>query len=901
MTSFEETLISAALFTPSSVRAPDAWVGHLPFAAWLVRDVAPKILVELGTHSGNSYFSFCQSVAQAGLSTQCYAVDTWQGDEHAGYYDDTVYALVKAHNTENYAGFSHLMRMLFDEAVASFADGSIDVLHIDGLHTYEAVRHDFETWAPKLAPGAVVLFHDTVVQERGFGVWKFWQELQEKYPANLGFLHSNGLGVLQLNNAPGDKKRAWLQADYSGRPLFADYFAALGAHSLKNYAFDALTAQFKNHLNEQEKTRHDLALAVSRLEAMRNSTLWRATRPVRVVLGAPVVRALRTNLRRVMPAALRAKALQVFQRHTSAPVQMPALTPTGWYEKFRRGAKYRQVRWRGAVRFSVLLPITPAKPEWLNQAIASVVDQTYPHWELICVDAGSGAPALREIVEKAAWQDARVKSIVLAQREGVAQAVNAALAQAEGAYVLVLGQDDVLEPHALARLADAAFAEESDVLYGDAVVTGENLDEIRSIEASPAFSYSYYLSHPYFMHPVALRTALARQVGGFDAALENSQDIDLILRVLEVSSKVTHVPDILYRWRRGQVQLQPAKIMRVGCAVRTAHLRRLGFEDARVTEGVSFNTFEVRYCGQVPGRILAVIPTKNRVDLLKLCVESLRATTQGLHLDLLVVDHESDDPETLNYLRALEDTGTARVLRYAGNFNYSAINNAAIRACGAGYDYFLFLNNDIEARRPGWLEAMLDLAAREEIGLVGATLLYPYGLVQHSGVILGLDSMAEHAFRDAPYAPDMPGYGASLHATREYSAVTAACILLPQAAFHAVGGFDEGFAVGFGDIDLCLRIGQAGYKVVNCAQAVLIHHESATRGKSFVGDPHPQDTKLFRQRHRAFLQAGDPCFSPLLATDRPAFEVSPATRFSTVVRYRTASGFLPGKRTANPS
>lgn len=231
----QSNLLNTAAFTPNSLQHPNAWVGHLPFAAWLIQEVSPKIFVELGTHTGNSYFSFCQSVAEAGLSTKCYAVDTWQGDEHAGQYSDEIYAVVNAHNSEHYADFSKLLRITFDDAASYFSNESIELLHIDGLHTYQAVLHDFETWLPKLALGAVVMFHDTNVRERNFGVWKLWEELQTSFPNNLEFVHSHGLGVLQLNNAPENKKLQWLQPNSPEKQLLISYFAALGSRQLERF------------------------------------------------------------------------------------------------------------------------------------------------------------------------------------------------------------------------------------------------------------------------------------------------------------------------------------------------------------------------------------------------------------------------------------------------------------------------------------------------------------------------------------------------------------------------------------------------------------------------------------------------------------------------------------------
>lgn len=196
------------------------------------------MLVELGTHSGNSYFSFCQTIAQAGLPTKCFAVDTWQGDEHAGGYSDEVFLTVSAHNQKNYSTFSSLLRMTFDAALAKIADATVDLLHIDGLHTYDAVRHDFESWLPKLAPGAVVLFHDTNVRERDFGVYRLWEELVAQYPRHLEFKHSHGLGVLQLDGAAPAGDLFGLGSVLLDKALVATYFASLGARQLERIALD---------------------------------------------------------------------------------------------------------------------------------------------------------------------------------------------------------------------------------------------------------------------------------------------------------------------------------------------------------------------------------------------------------------------------------------------------------------------------------------------------------------------------------------------------------------------------------------------------------------------------------------------------------------------------------------
>jgi len=272
----EAGLIEAAWFTPVSLQYPDAWVGHLPFAAWLVRQLKPSQFVELGTHSGNSYFAFCQAVQEHGLQTRCYAVDSWEGDEHAGQYAQEVFEAVDEHNRTLYSRFSRLLRMYFDDAVSYFPDASVELLHIDGLHTYEAVRHDFETWLPKLAPGAVVLFHDTNVREWGFGVWQFWAELRQRYPLTLEFDHSNGLGVLQLEGGDPERELTWLKADETAQLQLKRYFAALGqrqidrfyreSHDKQMREFRSAAEQSQHHANTLQQHAHNLELRDKHLQ-----------------------------------------------------------------------------------------------------------------------------------------------------------------------------------------------------------------------------------------------------------------------------------------------------------------------------------------------------------------------------------------------------------------------------------------------------------------------------------------------------------------------------------------------------------------------------------------------------------------------------------------------------------
>lgn len=246
-----------------------AWIGHLPFANWIIQKKNPKTFVELGTHTGASYFSFCDAILQEKSPAKAFAVDTWQGDAHAGFYDHEVFGRVELRN-QVYETFSTLLRMEFDSASSHFEDKSIDLLHIDGLHTYQAVRHDFETWRPKLSQGAIVLFHDTQVRERGFGVKKFWEEISAQYPS-IELLHSFGLGILEITSEPAQI----IPTAPEERAEFVKFFEEIGQVELDRYSTST------RHMTEINQMRaHIEALQKDRREIL-NSFSWRITKPIR--------------------------------------------------------------------------------------------------------------------------------------------------------------------------------------------------------------------------------------------------------------------------------------------------------------------------------------------------------------------------------------------------------------------------------------------------------------------------------------------------------------------------------------------------------------------------------------------------------------------------------------------
>lgn len=555
--------------------------------------------------------------------------------------------------------------------------------------------------------------------------------------------------------------------------------------------------------------------------------------------------------------------------------EAPAVAPTDSWQQYQQqvqtvllpALKQEISLLQAPVTIGILVPTYNTPVEMLQAMIASVQDQIYPNWQLCIVDDASTQPHVRRILQGYAAKDKRIRLHLSDSNRGVSHTTNQALELTDAPFCVFLDHDDLLQPQAIYRVAQSVMHDAPDMLYSDEILVSPDAQNVLQYFHRPAFSPEYLRSHPYIVHLIGFRTSMLRELGGLDTELSISQDYDLILRASEHAQTIVHIPEVLYQWRThtgsaGHEKM--AQVMATSTAILQRHLERQG-KAGNATHGASFNFFHMRYNLAEDQRIAIIIPTKNHGSLVKQCIDSIRATVHIAAYDIILIDHASNDADSIAYFEKLKSSDDVTVLRYEGVFNFSSINNWAVQQLTSTYSHYLFCNNDIEAIDSGWLEHMLSQCQDPSVGMVGAQLLYPDRTsIQHAGVCVGAFGIAEHYGKFLKLPPDRVdiAFMGRLITTHEVSAVTAACLLMRATVFDAIGGYDEKLAVGFGDVDLCLRTLQQGWRILYCPQATLIHHESFSRGKAEGYDPHPEDSALFSQRWREWLDAGDPYFNP---------------------------------------
>jgi GT2 family glycosyltransferase len=538
----------------------------------------------------------------------------------------------------------------------------------------------------------------------------------------------------------------------------------------------------------------------------------------------------------------------------------------------------RQIeRIEGPPLISVIMPVFNTPAQWLTRAVESVCNQVYTKWELCIADDASTAPHVRPLLEKFANDDPRIKITYRAKNGHISAASNSALEIASGEFVAFLDHDDELEPHALYCFADLLSRySDAEVVYSDEDKIDESGNRF-SPHFKPDWNPDLLNSQNYICHLLLYRTATVRAVGGFRVGLEGSQDWDLALRVTEKvkSGQVYHIPRILYHWRaiNGSTASKPSAKDYTTPSARVAlaeHFARLGQKTS--LSQVCGGHWHVSYARPEPAPLVTlIISTRNRRELLTVCVESILAKTNYPNFEILIADNDSNDPELFAFYTKMQATGRVRVVSCPGPFNFSAIQNRAVQH--ARGTLIGLLNNDLEAMHPEWLDEMVGHAVRPEIGAVGAKLYYPDMSIQHAGVITGLGGIAGHAFKKfSRHDPATASFRP--HVVQNVTAVTAACIIIRKSVFEQAGGFNEiDLKIAFNDVDFCLRIQSLGYRNLFTPFAEFIHHESASRGLEDTPEKIArfQGEMLYMKKFWGERLLNDPAYNLNLTLDREDF------------------------------
>lgn len=656
---------------------------------------------------------------------------------------------------------------------------------------------------------------------------------------------------------------------------------------------------------------HAVAERDAQIAALHNSISWRITRPLRIV--AHQMKRVRRVAQSAMPAIKRSgglknmlkKAVRLYRREGLAGIRhglrivatSNQINPVPGFGEYDRNDYAEWLRRydtltnesRTTMRtridtfthkplISVVLPVYNAKPEWLIEAIESVRKQIYTYWELCIADDASTDKAIRPILERYAREDSRIKLVFREQNGHISAASNSALALATGVWVALLDHDDLFSEHALFHVAEA-INQNPDVrlIYSD-----EDKINEAGTRSSPYFkcdwSVDLFYSQNMFSHLGIYRRDMLVDIGGFREGLEGAQDYDLVLRCIEriEPNQIYHIPRVLYHWRihaastAKSVGTKPYAMI-AGERALNEHLQRQKINAKAAFVG---NGFRVRYAlPDIPPLVSLIIPTRNGLQLIRQCVESIIKKTVYTNYEILIVDNGSNDPATLLYLDALQVDARIRVVRDDRPFNYSMLNNTAVKL--ARGEVVGLLNNDLEVISPEWLSEMVSIALQPGVGAVGARLWYPNNKLQHGGVILGMGGVAGHSHKHLHR--DSYGYFGRASLMQSFSAVTAACLVIRKTIYEQVGGLNEtDLQVAFNDVDFCLRVREAGYRNVWTPYAELYHHESATRGSEDTPEKQARFAKevQYMMQHWGDAILNDPVYSPNLTLDHDDFSLA---------------------------
>lgn len=538
-----------------------------------------------------------------------------------------------------------------------------------------------------------------------------------------------------------------------------------------------------------------------------------------------------------------------------------------WYENHRVLEKdleeQKSVHFLKEPLISIIVPIYNTPITFLRQMIDSVQQQSYAKWELCIGNASPEKQEIRQVLEEYK-SDKRIKEIAILENKGIAENTNKAMTISEGEFIGLLDHDDLLAPNALYEVVKALNENNlAEVVYTDEDKVTADLEEHFRPHFKPDFNLDLLRSNNYICHFFVASRDLIKRVGGFRPEFNGAQDYDLILRCTEQAKQIVHIPKILYHWRvhKASTADNPASKMYAFDAGKRAieeHLVRCRTKGTvQHTKDLGFYRVKYEVCGEP--LVSIIIPNKDQSEALKKCLDSIREKTSYRNYEIIIVENNSDEPETFAFYKKIAGE-KIKIVTWEGEFNYSAINNFGVRH--ARGDYLLLLNNDVEIINGDWLTEMLSHCQRKEVGIVGAKLYYPDNTIQHAGIIIGIGGVAGSVFVGLPRA--FSGYLHKASIQLDLSAVTAACMLVKRSVFEQVGGLEEKLKVAFNDVDFCLRVREKGYLVVYDPYAELYHYESKTRGAEDTKEKirrFQTEIEYMRSHWIGLLKKGDPYYN----------------------------------------
>lgn len=576
-------------------------------------------------------------------------------------------------------------------------------------------------------------------------------------------------------------------------------------------------------------------------------------------------------------AALVEKAFQKIRNRRNAPVEYGKWLPKHLPDKVEL-ERQRKTNFAVNPKFSIVVPLYKTPVEYLEQMVQSVKQQTYTNWELVLSDGSGKDSPLKEVLARLAAEEPRIRVVENEKTLQISENTNAAMEQATGDFFVFMDHDDMLTEHALFECAAVINkTPEADVIYSDEDKMSMDGHKFFQPHFKPDFNLDLLCTVNYICHLFVAKRELVEKVGMLRSEFDGAQDYDFIFRCTEEAERICHIPKIMYHWRchEDSTAENPESkqyAFDAGRRAIEAHYQRKGIH-AEVENGEFLGLYRTKYILDEKPLISIIIPNKDHIDDLDRCVQSILKKSAYPNYEFVIVENNSTEDETFAYYEKLQkECEKVHVCRYAGPFNYSKINNFGVSH--AAGEYLLLLNNDTEMINEDCLEEMLGYCSRSDVGAVGARLYYEDNTIQHAGVVIGFGGIAGHCFVQQPRGNT--GYCHRIICAQDYSAVTAACMMVKRSVFEEVGGLTEELAVAFNDIDFCMKVRQKGYLIVYNPYAELYHYESKSRGLEDTPEKLERfhnEIRIFETRWPEIMKNGDPYYNPNLSLETQDFSL----------------------------